>query len=305
MTTTRRRLVPALSLASLALTTLVSTAGTAEAAAPEGRVISACFNVKTGKIRVVKNVRQCRPAEGHIRWKRGFRKLATGAQGAQGPQGTAGSVGPAGPTGATGATGAAGATGATGPAGTAGSTGPAGAPGPAGPIGPIGPAGTAGPEGAAGPAGATGATGPAGETGPTGPAGTAETSYGYGRATNAANVNPGGANTVTFGSARARGGVAWVGDAFTATAGTYQVTLSLRSESTSPAIWWVDTADPFTPHAGSQVSLPAAASASAAITSSVTFVATVADGAVFRPRYVSGAQANFRDVQLTVVRLGD
>ncbi|HTW16393.1 MAG TPA: hypothetical protein VMF51_14755 [Nocardioides sp.] len=146
-------------------------------------------------------------------------------------------------------------------------------------------------------------TGPTGETGPTGPAGTAEMSYGYGRTVNATNANPGTNNTVTFAGPLTHGDVTNEGDAFSVTAGTYQVTLSARSESTSTAIWWVDTASDYTAHPGSQLSFPAAASPSAAVTGSVTFVTTVTDGAIFRPRYVSGTQANFRDVQLTVVKL--
>ena len=58
------------------------------------------------------------------------------------------------------------------------------------------------------------------------------------------------------------------------------------------------------PWTGSQAWLPAA-SASAVVTGSVTFVANVVTSGVFRPRYVSGTQANFRDIQLTVVKLGD
>ncbi len=57
------------------------------------------------------------------------------------------------------------------------------------------------------------------------------------------------------------------------------------------------------PHPGSQLSLPGVTSASNALTSSVTFVATLHTPDVFRPRYVSGTQASFRDVQITVIQL--
>ena len=163
VTSTRRRLVPALSLASLALTTVVGTAGAAEAA-PK-RIISACYNVDTGRIRVVESIADCRPAESHIRWKRGGKD---DRKGARGPRGLAG---PAGAQGATGATGAAGAAGAQGPQGATGGIGPVGATGPAGPTGAAGATGAAGVTGAAGATGATGPTGPTGVTGPTGPTG--------------------------------------------------------------------------------------------------------------------------------------
>ena len=144
--------------------------------------------------------------------------------------------------------------------------------------------------------GGGGATGPAG-------AGTAP-AYAFARAANATGLNPGGTNTVTFGSGTQAGGVTVAGNHIATPPGVYQVTLSLRSESTTPAIWWVDTATDYVPWTGSQVSFPAA-SASAAVTGSVTFVANVVTAGVFRPRYASGPQADFRDVQLTVVKLAD
>ncbi|MBB3041908.1 hypothetical protein FHU40_001709 [Nocardioides soli] len=297
MTSTRRRIVPALSLASLALTTVIGTAGAAEAA-PK-RIISACYNVDTGRIRVVESIADCRPAESHIRWKRGGKNAQ---QGARGPKGVAGPMGPMGPAGPQGATGATGTPGAAGAPGAPGAIGPVGATGPAGATGATGPAGDTGA------AGATGATGPAGDTGATGatgPAGTAQPSYGYARAANGTNLSPGGANTVSFGMYTNAGDVSVESDHIAVTSGVYQVTLSLRSESTNTAIWWVDTSSDYTAWMGSQLSFPAAASPSAAVTSSVTFVANVVTEGIFRPRYVSGSQANFRDIQLTVVKLGD
>lgn len=157
--------------------------------------------------------------------------------------------------------------------------------------------------GKAGPRGATGVAGPTGPVGPTGtqgPAGVAD--YAYGRTQNGTSLNPGGTNSVIFAAPITTGDITSVGNGFSVTAGTYQA-LSARSESTNAAIWWVDTASDYTPHPGSQLSFPAAANASAAITSSVTFVTTVTNGETFRPRYVSGAQANFRDIQLTIVKL--
>ncbi|WP_418060112.1 hypothetical protein [Pimelobacter simplex] len=276
-----RRLLAYLSVVALTLATLAGTAGAAEAA-PQGkgiRVISACFNVTTGKIRVVPSVKDCRPAESHIRWKRGGKDLRGG------PRGPAG---------------------ATGPMGALGPVGPAGAPGAAGAPGPAGPAGAPGEPGPSGAPGAPGAPGPAGPTGPAGPAGSATTRYAYGHSQNGTNLNPGGTNTVIFGRTATGGGLTVNGNAVEVTAGTYQVTLSVRSESTNAAIWWVDTASDYTPHAGSQLSLPAATSPSAAVTGSVTFVAVVTGSSeIFRPRYVSGTQANFRDIQLTVVQLAE
>ncbi|UUW92261.1 hypothetical protein [Pimelobacter simplex] len=78
-----RRLLAYLSVVALTLATLAGTAGAVEAA-PQGkgvRVISACFNVTTGKIRVVPSVKDCRPAESHIRWKRGGKDLRGGPRG--------------------------------------------------------------------------------------------------------------------------------------------------------------------------------------------------------------------------------
>ena len=82
MTSTRRRLVPVLSLASLALTTVIGTAGAAEAA--PRRVISACYSVETGKIRIVESIADCRPAESHIRWSRPAQGSKDGKDGKDG-----------------------------------------------------------------------------------------------------------------------------------------------------------------------------------------------------------------------------
>ncbi|MBK9138368.1 MAG: hypothetical protein IPM17_06320 [Verrucomicrobia bacterium] len=93
---------------------------------------------------------------------------ATGPQGPQGPTGPQGDVGPQGPIGPTGPVGPQGDTGAPGPVGP---QGPQGIPGEIGPIGPQGPKGDKGDQGEAGPAGPQGPQGIPGETGPMGPAG--------------------------------------------------------------------------------------------------------------------------------------
>ncbi|WGX94229.1 hypothetical protein [Nocardioides sp. L-11A] len=176
MTSFRPRALATLSLATLATATLIGSGGPAQAAdraKPETRVISACFSVKTGKIRIVKNVKRCRPNEDHIRWTRGLdrNRGPQGATGVSGPAGPAGSAGAPGPTGATGGIGPAGPTGPAGAPGPTGAAGTAGSIGPAGPTGPAGAPGPTGPTGAVGPTGPTGAAGVAGPTGPTGPAG--------------------------------------------------------------------------------------------------------------------------------------
>jgi hypothetical protein len=289
----------------MALTGVVTMSVQQSAEAAPRRVITACYSTETGKIRIVSSATACRSSEEHISWVRGGKGVAKlrGPKGAKGSTGAQGNVGPAGPVGPRGATGA---QGDAGPAGAAGSAGPAGVAGAAGAAGVAGPAGVAGTPGPAGPAGATGANGATGPTGATGATGSAVSSYGYGRAINASNVSPGGTNTVVFTTQTSSSDVVVnATDITVSNPGVYEVTFSVRSESVNTAIWWVDTASDYTLHPGSQLSLPAAASPSAAITSSVTFVTPASAGTVFRPRYVSGTTANFRDVQLTVRRIGD
>jgi hypothetical protein len=142
---------------------LLASAAAVAAAAPSPaatNVIIACYNVQTGRARIVPSTAACAPTESYVIWN------IRGPAGPQGPQG------PAGPPGPQGATGPKGAPGSAGPAGATGSAGPQGPQGPAGATGSVGPAGPAGATGAAGPAGPAGAVGPAGPSGPTGPAGT-------------------------------------------------------------------------------------------------------------------------------------
>lgn len=294
-----------MTFASLAFAAVLSPAAgsAAVAAGPKSDYVTdrdrivACVDRSTGKLRLVpwteikkmranQDKRRCTGNERVLRWS----VAATNAQaGKAGPRGATGAVGPAGAAGATGAIGPQGVQGVTGAQGATGAQGVQGVTGPQGPTGDTGATGVAGP------------TGPVGPTGAQGPAGVAD--YAYGRTQNGTSLNPGGTNSVIFAAPITTGDITSVGNGFSVTAGTYQVTLSARSESTNAAIWWVDTASDYTPHPGSQLSFPAAANASAAITSSVTFVTTVTDGEIFRPRYVSGAQANFRDIQLTIVKL--
>jgi hypothetical protein len=149
------------------------------AAGVVGGVITGCYNVTNGELRVETVTVPCRTTEERITWNQVGQQGPQGIQGEKGEKGDTGetgepgATGPAGPQGEPGATGPAGATGAqgaTGPQGLMGATGPEGA------AGPTGPTGATGETGATGAAGATGATGPAGPTGPqghTGPAGPA------------------------------------------------------------------------------------------------------------------------------------
>ncbi|WP_300682545.1 collagen-like protein, partial [Nocardioides sp.] len=113
MSTTSLRRTAALSLSTIALTGIVTTGLSQPAEASPRRVISACFSVETGKLRIVSSITKCRASEDHIRWVRGGKastrargpKGATGAKGAQGATGAVGArgaIGPAGPVGATG-----------------------------------------------------------------------------------------------------------------------------------------------------------------------------------------------------------
>lgn len=103
-----------------AVATLVAAGGAIHVMTAEGdspsRVVSACWNPKSGAVRVVSVADQtsgrCRKGERRISWG------TSGPTGPRGATGDAGAQGAAGAAGATGATGAAGATGATGAAGT-------------------------------------------------------------------------------------------------------------------------------------------------------------------------------------------
>jgi hypothetical protein len=154
-----------------------SSIAAAKKAASSPSVIHACYNNKTGALRVLSG-RSCGRGGVAISWivagvagPRGD----TGESGALlGPRGVAGEVGPPGPPGEPGAPGAAaarGVTGETGPTGATGPSGATGAPGAAGEKGPRGENGQPGATGATGLAGATGPTGTAGPPGPTGPEG--------------------------------------------------------------------------------------------------------------------------------------
>ena len=137
---------------------------------------AACYEKKTGEMRVVRAFRGCRASEFRMTWARRGPAGPSGPQGVQGERGLQGERGVPGEAG-TGATGPQGSQGPAGPAGPPGSAGPAGPAGPVGPAGAAGPAGPQGPPGAdgatgpQGPAGADGATGPQGPPGPAGPQG--------------------------------------------------------------------------------------------------------------------------------------
>jgi hypothetical protein len=111
------------------------------AAGVAGGVITACYNVATGVLRVETLALPCLTTakapltETRITWNQ------TGPQGAIGATGPAGPAGPKGDTGASGPAGAEGPKGDTGAAGATGATGAAGAQGPTGATGPQGPSG--------------------------------------------------------------------------------------------------------------------------------------------------------------------
>jgi Collagen triple helix repeat (20 copies) len=167
-------------------------------------VFTACFDKKSGALRLVPARARCLRSERRVSWSRrgqqgasgqsgsgqsgagqsgagqsGAGQSGAGQQGASGLVGSNGSAGPPGPSGADGADGPAGPegpagadgeAGPAGPPGVAGAAGAAGPPGPAGPAGPVGPPGPAGATGPQGPPGAAGLDGPAGPAGPVGPA---------------------------------------------------------------------------------------------------------------------------------------
>ncbi len=119
---------------------------------PSSTVIIACYNVESGRARIVNATTDCNQHEQSLVWNVMGPQGPAGPAGPQGPVGFPGPAGPAGPAGATGATGPTGPAGAIGPAGSAGAPGPAGPSGAVGPAGPSGPTGPPGPAGPAGPA---------------------------------------------------------------------------------------------------------------------------------------------------------
>jgi len=143
----------------------------AEAGAAE---IHACYEKRTGSLRVVAHAGSCGAGQASVSWNIAGRSGARGATGAKGPQGLEGEFGANGVTGATGPVGAspAGAVGAEGAAGHGGSTGSVGVVGSTGQRGATGPTGATGATGVTG-LGSEGASGPTGETGPGGPSGPA------------------------------------------------------------------------------------------------------------------------------------
>ncbi|MFI5428623.1 hypothetical protein [Aeromicrobium sp. UC242_57] len=116
------------------MTAVIGAGGTAVAAdssKQDAKLIRACLNEKSGKIRIVKKSTSCKGGEARIVWLRGTDpgQVVKGCQGRQGCQGAAGAKGEKGDTGATGATGATGETGAVGATGAAGPAGATGATG--------------------------------------------------------------------------------------------------------------------------------------------------------------------------------
>ena len=95
-------------------------------------VINACYNRKTGVLRIVEDQYSCRKTENPISWNQ------------MGPPGDRGPAGVAGPKGEPGAPGPPGPKGEQGVAGPQGPKGEQGAPGPAGPQGPRGEQGLSG-----------------------------------------------------------------------------------------------------------------------------------------------------------------
>jgi hypothetical protein len=156
-----------ISAVSLLLLALVS--GASGARGPGWRgvpskkgVYAACYQTKSGAMRVAPAFRGCRAGEYRMTW------ALRGPRGRLGPAGPQGETGPPGLQGPKGDTGGQGSLGATGPRGA---QGPTGSTGPAGPVGSQGPQGDTGPQGQQGPQGDPGSQGPLGPTGPQGPAG--------------------------------------------------------------------------------------------------------------------------------------
>lgn len=103
--------------ASLAIAISLVVGGAALATASDDGVITACIREKSGQIRIVDSVEQCRRFENTLTWNQ------TGAEGLQGQQGD---VGPEGPQGQQGEVGPEGPQGDVGPQGPAGPQGPSG-----------------------------------------------------------------------------------------------------------------------------------------------------------------------------------
>lgn len=102
-------------------------AATAVAAIPgDGGVITGCYELRTGTLRVVDSGELCRRTESRLSWNQ---------EGERGPTGPAGPQGGRGPTGPAGADGAQGERGPTGPTGAAGAPGAQGERGPTGATG--------------------------------------------------------------------------------------------------------------------------------------------------------------------------
>lgn len=179
-----RAAVPHVLGAGVAALVLVSAAGGSSSAGWQersaqkaGDVYGACYDTKTGTLRIVPLGRRCSKGEQRAVWnKKGPQGPpgaagpdgAAGSQGAQGdpgPQGAIGHVGPVGPQGAPGEQGPPGLLGPEGPQGPQGDAGPQGA------QGAVGPTGSQGPQGVPGPAGNDGTVGPQGPAGPPGPQG--------------------------------------------------------------------------------------------------------------------------------------
>lgn len=91
--------------------------GVAAVAVSDDGVVSSCYSLSNGDLRIVETAQTCKMSEQALSWNQVGPR---GPQGEQGVQGVPGEVGPQGPQGETGATGA------TGPQGVAGRAGPAG-----------------------------------------------------------------------------------------------------------------------------------------------------------------------------------
>jgi hypothetical protein len=141
----------AAALGALAGGPLVASSMAAAKKAASPSVITACYNKRSGALRLISAGGSCGSGGVKISWS------AAGVAGVRGATGEAGSL--LGPRGA------------AGEAGTPGATGPQGPAGPAAAQGPIGVTGATGAEGAKGPTGVAGATGTNGATGPPGEAG--------------------------------------------------------------------------------------------------------------------------------------
>ena len=123
----KRLIVPGVAIACLVLLTQAASASGDSRTKWPGRpgkkgTYGACYEVKTGSLRLVHAAAGCRPGEHRVSWAR------RGPHGPEGPKGGPGAVGPEGPRGAMGETGSAGPAGAP---GTSGGAGPQGPPGPA------------------------------------------------------------------------------------------------------------------------------------------------------------------------------